>query len=554
MRPRTKRLTGFLFVVALCALGVALPAAFGAQTSAATPITFTAYFSDPNANWANMQDDVGKFLTQKTGVTIKPEFPVGDPDAKIYLMIASGDLPDLIFPKGPAGALVDAGAVLDLTDLIKKTAPNIMKVIGDQFNRMRFSNKDPNVYFIPCVDSIGQIYFDTDAFFKLQLGALKEQNYPKVQFLSDYEKVIADYVKKHPTTNNQPTLGLSLLADDWRFVISTTNPAFWATGTADDGEWYIDPKTYKAYPHHMRPEEREYFRWLNHMNAVGLLDQESFIQKYDQYKAKIASGRVVGVIDADWEIQDAVNSLKAAGQFDKTYGRFGAVLKAGIKAAFNAPTGFRGGYGVGITTSCKNPARAIKFLDYLSSEEGQILINWGIEGVQYKVDNGKRVFFDNYLQMKNNDLATFQRTTGILNYNMSLRYGDGVKDSTGNYYTTKFPELILSAYSDAEKQALKAYKVTFWNDLLPQTNEFKPIPWAAAWSIPTPQDSPLSGFWNDEQAITRKYIPQAILGKPVDFDKTYDAMIAEMNKSLTKYMDLETALVKDRLTLWGILK
>ncbi len=49
-----------------------------------------------------------------------------------------------------------------------------------------------------------------------------------------------------------------------------------------------------------------------------------------------------------------------------------------------------------------------------------------------------------------------------------MRYGDGVKDSTGNYYTTTYnPELILQTYSDADKEALKAYKVTYWGDLLP---------------------------------------------------------------------------------------
>jgi putative aldouronate transport system substrate-binding protein len=96
---------------------------------------------------------------------------------------------------------------------------------------------------------------------------------------------------------------LSLLADDWRYLITVTNPAVFATGGPDDGEWYIDSTTKKAVLHHTRPEEKEYFRWLNHMYHSGLLDKESFVQKYDQYQAKISSGRVVGLIDAKWEYQ-----------------------------------------------------------------------------------------------------------------------------------------------------------------------------------------------------------------------------------------------------------
>ncbi|GEM49273.1 ABC transporter substrate-binding protein [Deinococcus cellulosilyticus] len=534
---------------ALVTLGLLTLSTAFAQT------TITGFFADVNPNWANMQDDVGKEITKRTGVVLKAEFAVGDPDQKINLIAASGQYPDIIAPKGAAGVLIDADAVLDLTTLINKNAPNIKKVIGKQFNRMKFSNKNQGIYFIPNNDTIGQVYFDNDALFKLQLQALKEQKYPRVKTLKDFEKVIADYVKKHPkTADGKPTIGLSLLADDWRFVISVTNPATFAMGSWDDGEWAIDPKTYKAMPHHFRPEDREYFRWLNHMNDIGLLDKESFTQKYDQYLAKIASGRVVGLIDAGWDIGDAVNSLKAAGKHEQMYGRFGAVLKPGIKAAYNAPTGFRGGYGVGITKSAKDPVKILKFLDFLSSDEGQVLINWGIEGKHHKVVNGKREFLPKYEELRKKDPAAFQRETGIGNYGLSLRYGDGVKDKTGNYYTTNFPEQILENYTDAEKAALKAYKVKFWGDLLPKASQFKPIPWAAAWSIPVPQDSALSEFWTKEQEIVRKYIPKAILADPKEFDKIYDEMLNVMDKQLGKYNVLMTQLVQDRLKLWGVLK
>ena len=97
-------------------------------------------------------------------------------------------------------------------------------------------------------------------------------------------------------------------------MIGVTNPAFLTTGAPDDGENYIDPETYEVTYHYRRPEEKEYFRWLNHINNIGLLDPEAFTQKEDQYKAKIATGRVVGVIDQDWGFQDAVNPLESRRQ------------------------------------------------------------------------------------------------------------------------------------------------------------------------------------------------------------------------------------------------
>ncbi len=370
--------------------------------------------------------------------------------------------------------------------------------------------------------------------------------------LKDYEKAIQTYVDKNPTIDGQKTIGLSLLAEDWRIMISVTNPAFWATGAPDDGEYYIDPKTYEAMYHYRRPEEKEYFRWLNHMNDVGLLDPESFVQKYDQYLAKIASGRVVATIDQEWEIGEAENSLKSAGKHERAYGHYPITLDDSYKAANFQQTGFSGNWGVGITVDAEDPVRAIKFLDFLSSEEGQILTNWGIEGKHYTVVDGKRVITPEFLEMKKNDNNTFKQTTGVGNYNFSLRNGDGVLDSTGNYFTTNNPVQILENYSPVEIEVLKGYGATYWKDLFPKEDEFPIKAWGAAWNIPVPNDSPNTVFNKKMVDITRKRIPEAILAKPADFDKVFDTMLQELDKAGVKEMEKNyTELVKARVKLWN---
>ena len=72
-----------------------------------------------------------KRMTEKTGVTLDAEFAVGDPAQKVALIATSGEYPDLISAKGDISKMVDAGAMLDLTDLIDKYAPNIKKLYGD---------------------------------------------------------------------------------------------------------------------------------------------------------------------------------------------------------------------------------------------------------------------------------------------------------------------------------------------------------------------------------------------------------------------------------------
>ncbi|MNJ52153.1 Bacterial extracellular solute-binding protein [compost metagenome] len=102
-------------------------AANGNDTS---PFTITFFGADASPNWNNMQDDVGKYITEKTGVTIEAEYDVGSGggDNKIALMAATGEIPDMIFAKGNLSTLVDAGLVMDLTDLIEEHAPNIKKI------------------------------------------------------------------------------------------------------------------------------------------------------------------------------------------------------------------------------------------------------------------------------------------------------------------------------------------------------------------------------------------------------------------------------------------
>lgn len=215
-----------------------------------SPITFSFFGADPNPNWNNMQDEVSKQITKTTGVTLDAEFAVGDPAQKVALIATSGEYPDLISPKGELNKLVDADAMVDLTELIDKYAPNIKKLFGVQLKRLRYSNEDKSIYVIPTYSAVDGVNFVAGGGFELQHRAVKEAGYPQIKSLQDYENVIKSYIDKHPTDENgNKNIGLSLNADDWRMYISVTNPAAETTDKSGDGEYYIDPKTYEAKYH-----------------------------------------------------------------------------------------------------------------------------------------------------------------------------------------------------------------------------------------------------------------------------------------------------------------
>lgn len=524
------------------------------NASDTSPMTLTFFGADSNANWNKMQDDVGKEITKQTGITLDAEFAMSDPAQRLALIAASGDYPDLISPKGDLDKLVDAGAMLDLTDLIDQYAPNIKKLFGDQIKRLRYSNEDPSIYVIPTYSAIDGVNFVAGAGFELQHRAVKESGYPQIKTLQDYENVIRSYLEKHPTDENgNQNIGMTLNADDWHIQITVTNPAAETTGKSGDGEYYIDPETHEATYHFRTKGEKEYFQWLNHMYNTGLLDQESFVQKNDQYLAKVASGRVIGLIDADWGYSDGEKALKSSGKNDQTYGHYSVMLSDEYKDNRYQSTGFMAGWGVGITQSAEDPVRAIKFLDFLASEEGQILNYWGVEGKQYTMEDGKRMVPADVQQRIINDNIAFSRESGVGLYtNMGGHYGDGVKDSTGNYYTKNFPEQIIQNYTDVEKETLQAYDATTWMDLFPNEKDFPVKPWGAVWNISVPSDDEINIIANKVKDITWKQIPLAVMAKPEEFDaiwneyqqKLIDAGVEKMEQGFTKY-------VQDRVKLWN---
>ncbi len=513
-------------------------------------VTFTYWSADTTAgqNDDNYESPVSQEIKKITGVTIDKEFAVGDPSEKLSFMAASGEYPDFIYALEYSNIIVDAGGYLRLNELIDEYGPNIKKLYGDDLGRLRYSGDDDSIYTLglPTVD---EVLFRPESAFQLQHAVLKELGYPKMETLADLEAAVETYMEKYPEINGQKTLGLSLLADDWRIKISTTNPAVLSTGGANDGEWYYEDG--QAILHLRRPEEREYFRWLNGMNAKGLLDPESFIQKYDQYQAKISEGRVLALADSLWEYEEAEQSLVASGMPERTYGMFPLVLEEGTKYAEFRPTGYGGGYGVGISTSCEDPVAAIRFLDWMCTDEAQILARWGLEGLHYREVDGVREFLPDVFEAWTND-PNFSKEEGVGIYSWPWPgYGQGATDPEGMYYSPIHKQSIIDGYHPDEKATLDAYGVEMWRDLYPDESNFEKSPFGVLWQINIPSDTDGAVIMARYDEIVARRIPEAILADPADFDAVYDDFLAELESIDVAKLEAEfNELIDQRIENW----
>ena len=517
-----------------------------------TPITLTFFNCDLTEGW-DFTDEVAKKITELTGVTLEITHPVAGDTQAIPLMIASGEYPDLIFAKGDTAKLIDAGAIIKLDDMIEEKGENLKALYGDQLDRLRASSDDPSIYTVGTY-GVSVKVFEPGGTLQIQHDVLKELGYPEIKTIYDYEEAIKSYIEANPTTEDgQQRIGLSLMASDWRWLITTGNIASAAIGIPDDGQFKVDDETGETTYKFTIPEIKEYFQWLNHMNDIGLLDPESFTQKEDTYKAKISSGRVIGLSDAAWDYSDAETTLKAEGKVGSTYARLPVTVSEEYVDQSLKDYGFGGGWGIAISESCENKERAFEFLDWMASDEAQVLLNWGIEGEHYTVnEDGKREVLPEIQEQKNTD-PDFSKKTGIGAYIYPFpQRGVGAIDSTGNSYTTTTLENVIANYNEAQKETLAGYGISNFTELFTSDEELGISKHGQVWQYTIPSDSDIAIIQQKCDDYIQQAVTQAILGKPENFDKAWD----EIQKTLKSYgvdklNEEMTKLTKERLELWN---
>ena len=492
-----------------------------------SPITFEVFLTDANNDiWDN---PVGNAITEATGVTLEISYPVssqGDSKQDVALMIANDEYPDMIYSKGEATQLYEAGALIDMRDLIEQYGPNIKKMYGDEFEKLKWGQGDDGIYQLSYAGVRSQT-LKTGGTCQIQFAALKENNYEYPKTLEEYEALIKKYLAAHPTTEDGlETIGITMSASDWHWMITLGNPAgFIADASPDNGQWVVD-ENYNCFYKHTTPEEKEYFQWLCRMYDEGILDPNFATQTHDDYIAKLSSGRVVAITDAEWDYNQAQQVLIADGKVDKTYCGLPVTLRADQKAPTLLYQGLQVGWGMAITKSCEDPVRAVKFLDYLCSDEGAILYKWGIEGQNYQVDeNGMRYRTEEEIAKSKSD-PDYSKNTGIGNYTGFPIYGDGVQDETGNYYTPTSRESVIAEYTEVEKAACEGMGVEMLTDIFPQPEEFETPVYSPLWAYAIPQE--LSNNVSILDEIAFPALVKCVTEPESSFDANWDAMIAEL--------------------------
>ncbi len=520
----------------------------GTVVDAQHPITISVFVGDSATITPTSDNKIFKKIKDELGITFKFDILSGDLNQKLGVMIAGNDLPDLVSysPK-----FQDANKIIPLEDKIQKSAPDIYKhfVDGKAWGMMKDSN-DGHTYYMPnygvsATDPTGS-YYSGPAFW-IQKDVLKEAGYPKVTTLDQYFNLIQDYVKKHPTVNGAPTIGFETLATSQQSFVLENAPAQ-LSGHPNDGGVNVDKGVATLYAD--KDIAKTYFKKLNEMYNIGIVDKEAITQTKDQYLQKIATGRVVGMYDQHWNFQSAEDTLTKDKKYGETYAPL-AITYDGVTPHYkdrpvpNLQNGFS------ITTSCKEPDRVLAALNLLMSEKWQKILNWGLEGEAYTIDAAskqpvwseeqKTNSSDNAWKAKNKAdaiYASIPKTEG--------KYSDGNFTSLGDN-----PIQYAKGLSDYDKEFLKAYNATSQYDMMgkaPENEIYYPC-----WNINIPSNSPASIANTAINETQLKWLPRVIAAKTSEFDSQWKSYTDDIQKQNPKaYLDAINEGIQYRIKNWTV--
>ncbi len=487
-----------------------------------------------------------KEIKEQLGVTLKEEYLVGDIEQKLGVMIAGGDYPDMITanPK-----LTAAKAVIPLEDLIEQNAPNLKKHFGAVWEQLK-DPEDGHIYWLPNYGVYQGDFKPTDYMgpaFYIQKAILKENGYPKIQTLDEYFKLIEDYAAKYPQIDGQPTIGFSSLAFDWRDWGLRNAPQHLA-GHPNDGGVLVDPNTNVATLFSATDTAKPYYHKLNEINAKGLMDKEAFAQNYDQYLAKLSSGRVLGMFDQRWNFGQAHDSLVSQGKVERTYVGFPLVYDLNTRDYYLDRPPINLGNGFGITVNAEDPVKIIKFIDTMLSEKWSKRLNWGEEGVDYLVGDNGLYYRTPEMRTQQEDVTWKQKykAESLWGYLPKLEgnYADGNADGPGNQ-----PDEFFSGLKDIDRELLSAYGFKTWTDFFstpPENRVSYP-----AWNIDLIEGSPAKVANQKMKDLDFKYLPKAILSQPDKFEEVWAEYVAQMGKVDTQaYLDRVNEQPKWRADTW----
>jgi len=383
-----------------------------------TPVDLTWFVG---ANWYGHtwgESMTSKIVTEKTGVNIKFEVPSGEASEQIALMLTSGKLPDLITIgswESAMNKLWEGDQVYALNELAEQYDPYFFKVAGDGTLKW-YRQENGNTYGIPNDSYSPSLMKATGLTAANQTFLVRKDLYEAMS-------------RPDLSTPDGFLNALQLLKDQYSVYKGQLISPFFAQGNVSYGMTeYL--QNLLAIPHEKdgkfndRMTDPDYITWLKTFRTAyerGLINVDFLVDSNAQVEEKTSNARYFMMI-REWTGMAAINPILAAGAYPNSYyiAVDGPQNSHGDSARL-FPGNMDGWMVTMISKSTKRPERAIRFLTYLASEEGQRDVFLGKEGETWVMRDGKPQLTAEMVQLLNTDRERLEKEYGIMDTYWMLR-------------------------------------------------------------------------------------------------------------------------------------
>ena len=307
---------------------------------------------------------------------------------KKNIILASNELPDAFFGQ-TALTMNDlvmygsTGSFIDLKDLVKKHAPNITKLMGenDLFGKVAFA-PDGNMYGLPRAKQLGyndapdQLFIYKPWLEKLGLGI------PAT--LDEFHNVLSEFKNKDPNGNG--------LQDEIPFTFRYKThyqgmySLFGSFGLPDnylnDILSHVAIKGGKMLYVPVQPEYKEAIAYFHTYFAEGLIDKEAFTMDSNAYVARGATDDVIVGAHVTWNDFDVAGAVRKD-DYTAVPPMKGPRGEQSWNSYMHDNNGIVGN-GFSITNVCKDPELLIRWADLFYDKEFSIEVQAGPIGYNIK--------------------------------------------------------------------------------------------------------------------------------------------------------------------------
>lgn len=449
-----------------------------------------------------------KELEKLTGIKIEWQHPpVGQEEQVVNLAVASGDMPDFIWGginTDLLSKLANNGSIVNLKDYLDKFDSNFMKVLNkyDQAKKQAL-NDDGSIYAFPMM-RIKEFEDGSQGWFSIYGPMIRKDwldnlGLKEPETIDELHTVLKAFKEKDANKNGDPNdeipfiaqKNLDFLSSAWGFFDSSA-----------DGYSYVDNG--KVNLSFLSPACRDYVATMHQWYEEGLLDKDYLTTDNKAFEAMITSDKAGFYYTYNAFIVNFYNTAK-----DKIPGFAIKALPWSTGPAGKSYSGSRDDIamvfsgGTVVSSKSRYIDEIVRMLDYVYSDEGTRLFNYGIENESYVMENGKPKYTD--IVMKNPDGLTINQA--LCKYSMAV----------GNFSMTKDPDyfeqitFVIPPQRESHEIWSQADKSLFY----PQRASFT-----------TEETNKMTKLQNDINTYWNEIFSKMVVGvEPVEnFDKHVEAL------------------------------